>query len=57
MMKNFMISGFLTRGMKLNKDLGESDTMAFPGEDAVMMVYDIPHHQGGATCLTQVQGP
>jgi hypothetical protein len=57
MMKNFMISGFLTRDMKLNKDLGESDTMAFPGEDAIMMVYDVPHHQGGATCLTQVEGP
>jgi hypothetical protein len=39
MMKNFMISRSLTRGMELNKDLDGSNTMPFPVEDAVMTVY------------------
>jgi hypothetical protein len=38
MMKNFMVSGSLTRGMELDEDLGGSDTMPFPEEDAVMIV-------------------
>jgi hypothetical protein len=52
MMKNFMISGSLTRGMQLDEVLDESDTMPFPGEAAVMMIYGGCPHQGGASCLT-----
>jgi hypothetical protein len=53
MMKNFMISGPLTRGMELDEDPSRSDMMPFPGEDAVTIVYDgCPPHQGGTTCLT-----
>jgi hypothetical protein len=40
MMKNFMVSGSLTRGMGLNEVRDESDVMPFPGEDAVMRIYD-----------------
>jgi hypothetical protein len=40
MMKSFIISRFLTRGMEVEEDLGGSDTMPFPGEEAVMTVYD-----------------
>jgi hypothetical protein len=47
MMKNFMISGSLTRGMELDEDPGVSDTMPFPGEDAVMTFYDGRPHQEG----------
>jgi hypothetical protein len=39
MMKSFMISGSLTRGMELNKDSSERHTMPFSGEDVVMTVY------------------
>jgi hypothetical protein len=42
MMKNFMVSGSLTRGMELDEDLGGSDTMPFPEEDAVMIVLWAP---------------
>jgi hypothetical protein len=51
MMKSFMISGSLTQGTKLNEDSGGSDTMPFPGEDTVMMVYGGHPHQGGTACL------
>jgi hypothetical protein len=47
MMKNFMISGSLTRGMELDEDSGVSDTMPFPREDAVMTFYDGRPHQEG----------
>jgi hypothetical protein len=40
MMKNFMISWSLTQAIELDEDPGGSDTIPFPGEDAVMMVYD-----------------
>jgi hypothetical protein len=40
MMKHFMVLRFLTRGMKLDEDLGGSNTMPFPREDAVILVYD-----------------
>jgi hypothetical protein len=40
MIKNFMISGSLTRGMEHDEDSGGSDVMPFPGENAVMVVYD-----------------
>jgi hypothetical protein len=40
MIKNFMTLGTLTRGRELEEDLGRSDTMPFPEEDAIMMVYD-----------------
>jgi hypothetical protein len=39
MMKSFMISGSLTRGMELDEDPSGSDAMPFPGEDVVMTVY------------------
>jgi hypothetical protein len=40
MMKSFMISRSLTQDMEPEDDPGKSDVMPFPGEDAVMMVYD-----------------
>jgi hypothetical protein len=39
MMKSFMISRSPTRGMELDEDLGGSNTMPFPRENAVMAVY------------------
>jgi hypothetical protein len=39
MMKDFMVSGSLTRGMEPEEDPGGRDVMSFPGEDAVVMVY------------------
>jgi hypothetical protein len=39
MMKNFMILGSFTQGMKLDEDPGGCDTMPFLREDAVMTVY------------------
>jgi hypothetical protein len=40
MMKNFMAPGSLARGMEVNEVPDEGDTMPFPGEDAVVMIYD-----------------
>jgi hypothetical protein len=40
MMKNFMISGSLTRAMELDEVPDGSNTMPFPRENAVMMIYD-----------------
>jgi hypothetical protein len=40
MMKNFMGSGSLSRGMELDEVPDEVDAVPFPGEDAVMMIYD-----------------
>jgi hypothetical protein len=40
MMKNFMASGPLTRGMKVNEVPDEGDTMPFPKGHAVMTIYD-----------------
>jgi hypothetical protein len=39
MMKNFMASGSLARGMEVNKP-DNGDMMPFPREDAVMTIYD-----------------
>jgi hypothetical protein len=39
MMKSFKISGSLTWAMKLDEDPSKSNTMPFPREDAVMIVY------------------
>jgi hypothetical protein len=47
-MKNFIISGFLTWGMELDEDSCGRGTMPFPGEEAVMTVYDGCPHQEGA---------
>jgi hypothetical protein len=56
MVKSFMISGSPTWGTKLNEDPGGSNTMPFPGEDVVTVVYagspPPPAHRGGAACLT-----
>jgi hypothetical protein len=40
MMKKFMASGSITRGMELNEVPNEGDVMPFPGEDTVMTTYD-----------------
>jgi hypothetical protein len=40
MMRNFMASGSLARGMEVNEVLDEGDTMPLLKEDAVMMIYD-----------------
>jgi hypothetical protein len=40
MMKNFMISGFLTRDKEPDEDPSKRDTLPFPREDAAMTVYD-----------------
>jgi hypothetical protein len=40
MMKNFMASRSLTQAKEPEEDPGGSDTTPFPGEDAVMKVYD-----------------
>jgi hypothetical protein len=40
MMKNFMASGSLARGMKVDEVPDEDDMMPFSREDAVMMIYD-----------------
>jgi hypothetical protein len=52
MMKNFMISGSLTRGRELDEDSGESDVMPIPRENVVMTVYDGTTLQGGVVRLT-----
>jgi hypothetical protein len=39
MMRSVMTSGSLTWGVELNEDPGGSDTMPFPEENTVMMVY------------------
>jgi hypothetical protein len=40
MMKNFMASGSLARGMEVNEVPNEGNTMPFPREETVMMTYD-----------------
>jgi hypothetical protein len=40
MMKNFMVSGSFNRGIGLDEVQGERDTMPFPMEVVVMMIYD-----------------
>jgi hypothetical protein len=40
MMKNFMASGLITRGMELDEVLDEGDMMPFLKEDMSMMIYD-----------------
>jgi hypothetical protein len=53
MIKNFMVSGFLTQGMELDKVSSRRNTTPFTEEDAVMTIYDgRPPHQGGTACLT-----
>jgi hypothetical protein len=40
MMKNFMASGSLNRGMEVDEVPDESDVTPFPRDDVVMMIYD-----------------
>jgi hypothetical protein len=40
MMKNFIVSRSLTRGMELDKILDEGNAMPFPRDDTIMIVYD-----------------
>jgi hypothetical protein len=40
MMKNFMTSGSLTRGMEVDEVPNEGDATPFPREDAVKTIYD-----------------
>jgi hypothetical protein len=44
MIKNFMMSGSLSQGMELKEIPYRSDTMAFLGEDTVMIVYNEHPH-------------
>jgi hypothetical protein len=52
MMKNFIISGFLTRDMEPEEDLGRRYVMPFPEEDAVMTLYNGHPLRGSAACPT-----
>jgi hypothetical protein len=52
MMKSFMILGSTTWGMELDEYLGGSDTMPFPKENAVMMVFSGCPHHGEVACLS-----
>jgi hypothetical protein len=54
LMKNFMASGSLTRGMELDEVPDGGDATPFPREDAVMTIYDGRPHWECATCLTRV---
>jgi hypothetical protein len=40
MMKNFMTSGSLTRGIEVDEVPDEGDTTPFPREDVIMTIYD-----------------
>jgi hypothetical protein len=40
MMKSFLISGSPTLGKEFDENPGGSDMLSFPGENAIMMVYD-----------------
>jgi hypothetical protein len=51
MIKNFMASVSLAQGMEVDKVLDEGDTMPFPGEDAVSMIYD-GHPSPGMLCMS-----
>jgi histone acetyltransferase (RNA polymerase elongator complex component) len=52
MMKTFMDSRSLARGMEVDEVLDEGDTMLILGEDAVMTIYDGCPHRVCVTCLT-----
>jgi hypothetical protein len=52
MMKSFLISGSPTLGKEFDENLGGSDMLSFPGENAIMMVYDGRPSQGGVMCLS-----
>jgi NAD-dependent dihydropyrimidine dehydrogenase PreA subunit len=54
MMKNFMASGSLAQVMEVNEIPDEGDTTPFPGQDAVMTIYDGCPCWGCTTCLTRV---
>jgi hypothetical protein len=43
MMKSFMTSGSLSRGMEVDEVPDEEDTMPFPGEDVVITIYNGQH--------------
>jgi hypothetical protein len=51
MLKNFMASGTLTRGIELDEVQDGGDAMPFPREDAVMTIYDGHPPLGGAPCV------
>jgi hypothetical protein len=53
MMMNFMVLGSLTWDMEPEEDLGRRDTIPFPGEDAVVTVYDGHPLKGAVTCPTK----
>jgi hypothetical protein len=57
MMRSFMTSGSLTWGAELDKGPDKSDTMPFPEENAVMMVYG-GHPPSGRHCVSSLSpGP
>jgi hypothetical protein len=53
MMNNFLASGSRVRGMEVDEVPNEGDTMPFPGEDVVMVIYNGRPRRGCAACLTQ----
>jgi hypothetical protein len=53
MMRSFMTSGSLTWGAELDEDLGGSDIMSFPIENAVMTVYG-RHPPSGRRCASNL---
>jgi hypothetical protein len=50
-MRSFMTLGTITWGVELDEGPNGSDTMLFPEENTVMMVYRGRPHQGGVACL------
>jgi hypothetical protein len=52
MMKYFMTTGSLTRDRELEEDPGRRGATPFPGEDAVVTVYDGRPLPGGTMYLT-----
>jgi hypothetical protein len=53
LMKSFMATRPLARGMEIDEVPDEGDKTPFPREDAVMMIYDGCPHRGCTTCLTE----
>jgi hypothetical protein len=56
-MRSFMTSGSLTWGVDLDEGLDRSDTMPFPEENTVMLVYVGCSHSVGTACLTEALRP
>jgi hypothetical protein len=57
MMMSFMTSGPLIWGAELDEGPYGSDTMPFPEESTIMMVYGGRPPSGRRACLTYAPGP